>query len=151
MSFVKPKKQVPYSYVLDELSSLDLHTNPMFGCTAVYVGPKIMLVLRKKAEMDLDTGIWVCIPDEFVVEMKKMFPILKGVTFFNNENSAWQNIRETEPDFEEVSLEICKLIKKGDPRIGRVPKPKKLKTKKATPKKVSAPRKIAKKKTKKKN
>jgi len=71
MKPTKIKKQIPYDFILEELSGLDLHTRPMFGCIAVYVGDKIMLVLRKKEEMDLDTGIWVCIPDEYTVEMKK--------------------------------------------------------------------------------
>ena len=52
------------------------------------------------------------------------------MTFFENENSAWQCLRETEETFEELSLQFCKMIKKSDPRIGRTPKPKKLKAKK---------------------
>ena len=124
------KKQIPYEFILEELSGLDTHTRPMFGCTAIYVGSKIVLVLRKKEKMDLDTGIWVCIPDEYTLEMKTKFPILKGVTFFENENSAWQCLRETEEEFEALALQFCKMIKKGDPSIGRIPKPKKLKSKK---------------------
>ena len=132
------KKQIPYDFILEELTSLDLLTRPMFGCTAIYVGDKIMLVLRKKEKMDLDTGIWVCIPDEFVDEMKKKFPVLKGVTFFESEDSVWQCLRETEEEFEELALTFCKMIKKRDPRIGRTPKPKKLKTKnKKSRKKIS--------------
>ena len=121
----KIRKAIPFEFVLDELSSLDLQTRPMFGCTAVYVGSKIVLVLRKKEKRDTDTGIWVCIPDEQVVEMKKRFPMLRGVSFFENENSAWQNLPEEFPDFEEVALELCGMIKKGTPLIGRVPKQKK--------------------------
>jgi hypothetical protein len=128
---MKKTRSIPYEFILEELAGLDVHTRPMFGCTAIYVGDKIVLVLRKKEKMDLDTGVWVCIPDEFVDEMKKKFPILKGVTFFENENSAWQCLRETEEDFEELSLQFCKMIKKGDPMIGRIPKPKKIKSKKS--------------------
>ncbi len=124
-----PRKQIPYDFILEELAGLDLHTKPMFGCTAIYIGSKIMLILRKKEKMDLDTGIWVCIPDESVQEIKLKFPMLKGVTFFENENSAWQCLGETEEDFEELCLKFCSLIKKGDPRIGRIPKAKKLKSK----------------------
>ncbi len=116
---------MPFEFVLDELSGLDLHTRPMFGCTAVYVGSKIVLVLRKKEKKDADTGIWVCIPDEFVPEMKNRFPMLRGVSFFENENSAWQNLPEECPEFEEVAFELCKMIKKGTRLIGRVPKQKK--------------------------
>jgi hypothetical protein len=29
----KVRKPIPFEFVLDELSALDLHTRPMFGCT----------------------------------------------------------------------------------------------------------------------
>ena len=116
------KKPVPFDFVLDELSGLEVHTRPMFGCTAIYVGEKIMLVLRKKEKSDIDTGIWVCIPDEHVVEVKKEFPVLRGVSFFEDPNSAWQTLHESVPEFEEIAFEICGMIRKRDPRIGRVPK-----------------------------
>jgi hypothetical protein len=122
---IKTKKPVPFEFVLEELSRLDLYTRPMFGCTAVYVGEKIVLVLRKKEKTDADTGIWVCIPDEHVAAMKREFPMLRGVSFFEDPDSAWQTLHESEPGFEELAMRICELIRKRDPRIGRVPKRKK--------------------------
>lgn len=124
---MKIKKQIPYDFILEELTGTDYDTKPMFGCTAIYVGDKIMLILRKKEEMDEDTGLWVCIPDEYTQEMKAKYPQLKGVSFFSAEDSAWQCLHETNEDFEPLALEFCKMIKKGDPRIGRMPKPKKKK------------------------
>lgn len=137
---MKIKKQIPYDFIFDELEGTDYCTKPMFGATAVYVGHKIMLILYKKDvpkndPMINDMGIWVCIPDEHTLEMKAQFPQLRGVSFFENENSAWQCLRETDDDFEELALRFCKMIKKGDPRIGRIPKPKKSKAKKKTKKK----------------
>jgi hypothetical protein len=125
----KPSKPIPYDFVLEALSGLDLHTRPMFGCTAIYVGEKIMLVLRKKEKTDDDTGIWVCIPDNHVAEMKQAFPMLRGVSFFEDPHSAWQTLHESEPEFEELALKFCALIRKRDPRIGRIPKQKKTKMK----------------------
>jgi len=121
----KVRKPIPFEFVLDELSALDLHTRPMFGCTAVYIGSKIVLVLRKKEKMDADTGIWVCIPDEHVAVMKERFGMLRGVSFFEDPDSAWQVLHETDPAFEETALQFCSMIKKGTPLIGRVPKQKK--------------------------
>lgn len=132
---MKIKKQLPYDFVLEELTGTDYYTKPMFGCTAIYVGHKIMLILRKKEKMDDDTGIWICIPDEFTEEVKAEFPQLRGVSFFSDENSAWQCLHETNEDFEPLALQFCKMIKKGDPRIGRIPKPKKKKTEQAKAKK----------------
>jgi hypothetical protein len=43
--------------------------------------------------------------------------------------TAWQNIPSEADDFEETVLRVCELILHGDPRIGKVPKPRKKKTK----------------------
>ena len=138
----KVSKRPPYEFILDELAGLDLHTRRMFGCTAIYVGEKIMFVMYKPAPngsspnaLDGDIGIWVCIPNEHTLSMKSEFPQLRGVSFFQDENSAWQCLPESEPEFEELALKFCKMIKRGDLRIGRIPKPKK-KSKKMTKKPV---------------
>jgi hypothetical protein len=123
----KKRKTIPFEFILEALACPDLHTRPMFGCTAVYIGEKIMLVLRKKNGSDPDTGVWVCIPDPEVDAMKREFPMLRGVSFFENENSAWQVLHESEPDFEEICLAFCRMVRKNDQRIGRIPKQKKMK------------------------
>jgi hypothetical protein len=121
-----PKIKAPssFEFILDELAGLDLQVRRMFGCTALYVGPKIMLVLCDREQLKQDRGIWVCIPDEHALDMKRRYPELRGVSFFENENSAWQCLALDRPDFEELALEFCALIRKGDPRIGRTPKAK---------------------------
>ena len=147
----KTKKKPPYEFILDELSGLDVQTRRMFGCTAVYVGDKIVFVMYKpdrqsvedeinprsgdggSGVLDQDIGIWVCIPNEHTVSMKKEFPQLRGVSFFPDENSAWQCLPEEHPDFEVLALKFCSMVKKGDPRIGRLPKPKKKKPVRKTP------------------
>lgn len=50
---------IPFEFVLDELHSLEPHTRPMFGCTSVYVGLKIMLILRDKPDTPKDNGVWL--------------------------------------------------------------------------------------------
>lgn len=137
----KIKKQLPYDFIFDELEGTDYLVKPMFGGHAVYVGEKIVLILNNKERLKEDMGIWVCIPDEFTQEMKTEFPQLKGVSFFEDENSAWQCLREKETDFEPLALEFCKMIKRGDPRIGRIPKPKKIKAKAKVEEQVQAPKK----------
>ena len=44
---VKRRKAVPYEFVLDALATLPTETRTMFGCLAVYVGDKIVLILRE--------------------------------------------------------------------------------------------------------
>jgi len=123
----KLKKQLPYDFIFDELEGVEYHVKHMFGGHGVYVGDKIIFILYKKEKLNEDMGIWVCIPNEHTIEMKKEYPQLQGVSFFEDDNSAWQVLRETDIDFEPLALEFCKLVKKGDPRIGRMPKPKKKK------------------------
>lgn len=45
---VKKHKPVPHAFVLDAIASLSPYTRPMFGCLAVYVKDKIVLILRDK-------------------------------------------------------------------------------------------------------
>src|SRR4051812_4648441 len=42
------RKSVPFDWVLAELDALGPTTNPMFGCTAVYVDEKIVFILRDR-------------------------------------------------------------------------------------------------------
>ena len=43
-----PRKRAPHEFVLEALSGLPVLTRPMFGCVAVYLGEKIMLLLRDR-------------------------------------------------------------------------------------------------------
>src|SRR5215472_16997425 len=41
-------KPIPHEFVLDALAPISPWTRPMFGCLAVYVDEKIVLILRDK-------------------------------------------------------------------------------------------------------
>jgi hypothetical protein len=56
---VKKRKAVPHEFVLDALAPLSPTTRHMFGCLAVYVGDKIVLVLRDKPSYAEDNGVWL--------------------------------------------------------------------------------------------
>jgi hypothetical protein len=43
------------------------------------------------------------------------------------EVTHWQLLPADAPDFEEAALRACELILAGDPRIGKVPKPRRAK------------------------
>ncbi len=55
----KLRRRVPFEFVLEALSSLSPYTRPMFGCTAVYVADKIVLILRDKPNSEADNGVWL--------------------------------------------------------------------------------------------
>ena len=48
----KRRKAPPHQFVLDALASVSVRTRPMFGCLAIYVGQKIVLILRDKLGAD---------------------------------------------------------------------------------------------------
>ncbi len=124
----KPKKAMPFPFVLDELADLDFHTNPMFGCLAVYVGEKIVFALRNKGNPKKDDGLWLATTAEHHASLQKTFPSMRSISVLGDGGvTGWQNLPADDDDFEESALRACALIRKGDARIGKVPKRKKKK------------------------
>lgn len=125
---MKKPVSIPFPFVLDELDSLNPRTNPMFGCYGVYVGEKIVLALRSKDSHTDDNGVWIATKPEHHAGLKKILPSMRSIYVLGGGSETnWQIIPEQADDFEESVMTICSLIKKGDPRIGNIPKPKKKK------------------------
>ncbi|MBS1507280.1 MAG: hypothetical protein JSS79_11595 [Bacteroidetes bacterium] len=123
-------KKIPFAFVLEELDRVQPYVRPMFGCYAIYVREKLMLILRDRADHTDDNGVWVAALKEHHPSLKKDFPCLRSIRLFESAETVWQNIPKEEDDFEELVLKVCGFIVKGDPRIGKIPKPKKKKAKK---------------------
>jgi hypothetical protein len=121
---VKPRKAVPHEFVLDALAELSPRTNPMFGCLAIYVGEKIVLVLRDKREPSADNGVWLATTPEHHESLRREFPHMRSIAVLGKEVTGWQVLPADAPDFEEAALHACDLIAACDPRIGKVPKSK---------------------------
>jgi hypothetical protein len=119
----KPRKPVPHAFVLEALAALEPRTNPMFGCLAVYVGRKIVLILRDRPTHAGDNGVWLATAHEHHASLRAEFPNLRGIAVLGGD-SAWQNLPATAPDFEESALRACDLVLARDPRIGKIPKAK---------------------------
>jgi hypothetical protein len=121
---IKTKKKIPFGFVLEDLIPLDPFTRPMFGCHAVYIGEKIMLILRERPEHEDDNGVWVATSHEHHESLKKEIPNLRTVNLLNNgqRETAWRLIPLDADDFEASVNHVCSLILKRDPRIGKVPK-----------------------------
>ena len=118
------KEKIPYSFVLDNLYPAEVTVRPMFGCHAVYIGPRIVLILRKRREHRSDNGVWMATSEEHHRSLKKEFPAMRSIGLLGNGPTNWQVIPESSRDFESSVLLACALILKGDPRIGTPPKPK---------------------------
>ena len=118
----KPRRVVPHEFVLDAIAALSPRTNPMFGCPAVYVGNKIVLILRDKRDpTDADNGVWLATTEEHHQSLRRSFPNMRSIQVFRKEVTAWQVLPANAPDFEESALAACELIVARDPRIGKVP------------------------------
>jgi hypothetical protein len=120
----KPRKRVPFEFVLEALEAADPRTNPMFGCTAVYVGPKIVFILRDKAASAVtDNGVWIATTHEHHSSLRVDFPNMRPVKVLGN-NPGWQILPADAADFEESAMRACELVLRGDVRIGKIPKRK---------------------------
>ncbi len=117
-------KHIPHEFVLDAISALSPRTRPMFGCFAVYVEDKIVLILRDKPGVAADNGVWLATTAEHHDSLRSAFPRMRSIRVFGKEVTGWQVLPSDEADFEEAALRACELILQGDPRIGKVPKPR---------------------------
>lgn len=127
----KKKKALPHPFVLDALEAALPETRPMFGCTAVYVGEKIMMVLRDKGPQDPDNGVWLATIHEHHDSLRRELPSLRSITVLGSGVTGWQVLPVTGAGFEEEALRACEMILVGDPRIGKIPGEKRKTTPKA--------------------
>ena len=118
------KISIPFDFVLEQLYSVNVEIRPMFGCVALYVRNKIVLILRKKATSVRDNGVWIATSNEHHDSLKQLFPSMRSISVFGGKQSNWQNLPANANDFEEMVMRACELILRGDDRIGRETKRK---------------------------
>jgi hypothetical protein len=116
------RKPVPYEFVLEALFPLPIETRSMFGCLAVYVGDKIVLMLREKQKQKEDNGVWLATTKEHHQSLQREFPQMRSIQLLGKEVTGWQVLPADAPDFESTVVRACELILARDPRIGKVPK-----------------------------
>ena len=116
------RKTVPHPFVLEAIAALSPETRPMFGCLAIYVGDKIVLVLRdKRNETANDDGVWLATTIEHHESLRRDFPKMRSIRVLGKKVTGWQVLPADAPDFEEAALRACEFVLAGDPRIGKVP------------------------------
>jgi hypothetical protein len=117
----KPRKPIPHAFVLDAIASLSPYTRPMFGCLAVYVEDRIVLILRDKPSHAADNGVWLATTQEHHASLRREFPNMRSIEVLGKGVTGWQVLPVDAPDFEESTLHACELVLARDPRIGKVP------------------------------
>jgi hypothetical protein len=141
--FAVKRKTVPHEFVLDAMASLSPETRPMFGCLAVYVGNKIVCVLRDKRDKTADDdGMWLATTVEHHESLRRDFPNMRSIRVLGKDVTGWQVLPASTPDFEQTALRACEFIIAGDPRIGKIPASRRASV--ATNKKAPKPVKIRK-------
>jgi hypothetical protein len=123
-------KKIPFEFVLERLMPLNPLVKPMFGCHAVYVGDKIMLILRLREDHPESNGVWIATSEVHHESLKRLFIDMMSIGVLSNNGKAtdWQMIPYESDEFEKDVNAVCDLILKSDPRVGRVPKARKRKT-----------------------
>ena len=120
--FAVKRKAIPHEFLLDAIASLSPETRPMFGCLAVYVGDKIVCVLRDKRDDTADDdGVWLATTVERHASLRQDFPNMRSIRVLGKDVTGWQVLPAASPDFEEAALRACEFILAGDPRIGKIP------------------------------
>jgi hypothetical protein len=134
---VKQRKPIPHEFVLEALAPLSPRTRPMFGCVAIYVEDKIVLILRNKdkAGQETDNGVWLATTQEQHKSLRRDFPNMRSIKVLGKKVTGWQVLPSDAEDFEEAALRACDFVLAGDPRIGKVPGTQRAKTPKPAAKK----------------
>jgi hypothetical protein len=119
--FAIKRKPVPFPFVLEALAPLSPWTRPMFGCLAIYVQEKIVLILRDKPSTPLDNGVWLATTEDHHPSLRMEFPHMRSIDVLGKKITGWQVLPVDAQDFESSALRACDLVLAGDPRIGKVP------------------------------
>jgi hypothetical protein len=123
----KARKAIPHEFVLEALAPLSPRTRPLFSCLAVYIGEKIVLALRDRPAYPADNGVWIATTEPHHESLRRELPCMRSIQMFGAKVTGWQVLPADSPDFEESALRACELIAAKDPRIGKVPKAKRVK------------------------
>ena len=122
------RKSVPHRFVLDAIAELHPTTRAMFGSLAVYVGEKIVFLLRDRPADPDANGVWLAIPVEFQQSLHADFPNAVPVRIMGKEISGWPLLAVGAHDFEASALHASELVIRRNPRIGKVPNSRRIAT-----------------------
>src|SRR5258708_19462390 len=84
---IKQRKAVPHQFVLDAIAPLSPETRSLFGCLAVYVQDKIVLILRDRRDGMADNGVWLATTEEHHQSLRREFSKLRPLPSFANKVS----------------------------------------------------------------
>lgn len=122
---MKAAKRIPFEFVVDYLHSKEPVIKPMFGCFGIYIGRKIVLVLRNRKDHPSANGVWIATNKKYHESLRKELPSMHSIKILGHGETNWQIINASADDFESSVVRACELILKDDVRVGTIPKAKK--------------------------
>jgi hypothetical protein len=96
----------------------------MFSGFAVYLGDRIVFMLRDHDKSPQDNGVWLVLSDGTNPADPKLcreFPSIRTIELLGNKIRHWLLIPSDSPTFETEALHACDLLLQRDPRLGRIP------------------------------
>lgn len=121
----KPKQKPPYAFALEALAPLNPEVRRMFSGFAVYIGDRIVCMLRDHLRSPQDNGLWLVLSETTHPadpQLRREFPSLRPIELLGNKIGHWLLLPSDGPNFEKEALHACDLLLRHDPRLGRVPK-----------------------------
>ena len=120
----KSKKSSPHAFVLEALAPLHPEVRPMFSGFAVYIGDRIVCMLRDHIKSPQDNGVWLVLADITNPDdpaLRREFPSIRSIDLLGNKIRHWLLIPSDGSNFEAEALHACDLLLRHDPRLGRIP------------------------------
>ena len=119
---IKAVKSHPLEWLLEPLQNQETFIRKkMFGCEAVYLNGRLMLVLAVGVEPW--NGLLIATSHEHHPALQKQWPRLT----LHSVLGKWLYISQNDATFESTGKSIVKSILSSDARIGVEPKPRKMK------------------------
>jgi len=121
----QPKPKTPHSFILEALTPLNPEVRRMFSGFAVYLGDRIVCMLRDHPKSPRDNGVWLVLSEGTNPKDKELhreFPSIRSIELLANKTGHWLLIPSDSPSFENEAIHACDLLLRHDPRFGRIPK-----------------------------
>ena len=120
------KKTVPFPFLIEALAPLDPVVKPMFSGYAVYVGDKVVFMLRDRPKLPEDNGLWIVFgekvdPVRDLSSLRKEFPSLRKIQLLHGAIQHWLLVPADGPNFETEAMHACEQVLARDDRFGRIP------------------------------
>jgi hypothetical protein len=132
----KPPQKPPHAFVVEALMPLEPEVRRMFSGFAVYLGDRIVCMLRDHPKSPRDNGVWLVLSestDPTDPELHRDFPSIRKIELLGNKIGYWLLIPSDSASFEIEALHACDLLQRHDPRFGRIPKSRRESTQRFQP------------------